>query len=116
MASQGQKVLEARRRHEDSARAMQASLAEANKAMQNAYFEINTTKKLESRTKQERFQQIQHQKNLELLDKKQQLADLYNYERELWQQEVLNKVESIEDRKQRLIYQIFSLNHKFKNQ
>lgn len=101
MASAGQKVLESRRKQEDLARAMQHSLNDANKALQKANFEIQTTKKLESRGKQEKFRNQLLQQEYDLLKRRQTLADLYNYEREAWQEEVLLKVESVEDRKQR---------------
>ena len=101
MASQGQKALATRRKQEDLVRAMNASIVDANKAMQMANFEITTTKKLEGRTKQERFEQMQRQQDMDLLRRRQKLADIYNYERELWQDEVLTKVESVADRKQR---------------
>ena len=93
--------MESRRKQEDLARAMQHSLNDANKALQKANFEIQTTKKLENRGKYEKFQNQLLQQKHDLLKRRQTLADLYNYEREAWQEEVLLKVESVEDRKQR---------------
>ena len=86
MSSQGQKTLETRRRQEDIARAMQASLTDHARCLAKADFENSTTRKLEQRTKNERFQSIQHKAELNLLSRRQQLADLYNYERHAWQQ------------------------------
>jgi hypothetical protein len=101
MTSTGQKVLESRRRHEDKTRAMQASLADERKVMAMATFETSTAKRIDQRTKQERFEQLQRSSEMNLLRRRQNLADLYNYEREQWQNEVLSRVESVEDRKQR---------------
>jgi hypothetical protein len=101
MASHGQKALESRRRQEDKARAMQASLADERKVMSMALFETSTSKRIDQRTKQERFDQLQRSSEMNLLRRRQCLADLYNYEREQWQNEVLSRVESVEDRKQR---------------
>ena len=104
MTSTGQKALESRRRHEDKARAMQASLADERKVMSMATFETSTAKKIDQRTKQERFDELQRSSEINLLRRRQNLADLYNYEREQWQNEVLSRVESVEDRKQRYRY------------
>ena len=48
------------------------------------------------------FQSIQHTAELNLLSRRQQLADLYNYERHAWQQECLQNVETVEERKNRI--------------
>ena len=109
MATQGQSSLESRRRQEDKARAMQASINEANFHMAKANFEISTTKKLQQRVKNERFRVMQHRQEMDLLDRKQMLADLYNYEREAWKNEVLMKVETVEDRKNRIMERAYKL-------
>lgn len=109
MASQGQAALENRRRQEDRARAMQASLNDAKVQMAKANFEISTTRKLEQRTRHERFNNLRHQQQMDLLGRKQQLADLYNYEREAWKDEVLSKVETVEDRKNRIMERAYKL-------
>lgn len=109
MASHGQKALESRRRQEDAARAMQASLADHARCLAKADFENSTTKKLEKRTKNERFQSIQRQAELDLLSRRQQLADLYNYERNAWKEECLQKVETVEERKNRIMERAYKL-------
>ena len=103
MASRAQKVLETRRRQEDLARAMQASLSDHARCLAKADFENSTTKKLEQRTKNERFQSVQRQQELDLLSRRQQLANLYNYERNAWKEECLHKVETVEERKNRIM-------------
>lgn len=109
MSSQGQKTLETRRRQEDIARAMQASLTDHARCLAKADFENSTTRKLEQRTKNERFQSIQHKAELNLLSRRQQLADLYNYERHAWQQECLQNVETVEERKNRIMERAYKL-------
>lgn len=109
MASHGQKTLESRRRQEDVARAMQSSLLDHARCLNKANFEIKTTAKLESRIKDERFKAYQHRADLNLLSRRQELADLYNYERDAWKEECLQKVETVEERKNRIMERAYKL-------
>ena len=97
----GKKTLEIRRRQEVKARDLQLALMDDQKSLSKACFELSTTKKLEARTKQEIFEQKVREKEVSLLARRQQLADLYNFERQSWHDEFLNNEESIEDRKQK---------------
>ena len=115
MASQGQKALESRRRQEDIARAMQASLTDHARCLAKADFENSTTRKLEQRTKNERFQSMQRDAELNLLSRRQQLADLYNYERDAWKEECLQKVETVEERKNRIMERAHKLRNEREN-
>jgi hypothetical protein len=52
---------------------------------------------------------LKRQQDQELTNRRQQLADLYNQEMESWQQEVLSKIETPEDRKQRIRERAYAL-------
>ena len=53
---------------------------------------------------QEQFDKRKQEYEISLHDRRQQLADLYNTEIEQWRTEVLNNVETLEDRQARCPY------------
>ena len=109
MRSQQEK---ARRRQDEKARDVKLALTDEKHAMSKAFFEISTTKKLEARAKQEMLERVQREQEVSLLRRRQELSDLYNFERETWDAEVLNNVESVEDRKKKMMDRAYALREK----
>ena len=50
---------------------------------------------------QERFSQIRRDQEASLLDRRRELANLYNSEMDNWTDEIMSKTETLEDQKQR---------------
>lgn len=82
------------------------------KVMAVANFEISSTKKIEHKMKQDRFNQVKLQQELTLLQRREQLAELYNYEMDCWKQEVLSRVETVEDTRNRIRARAYELRDK----
>lgn len=98
-----QKVLEARRRADDKARAMEQTLVEQDIILQKANFEKQTTAKIESRLRSNRLEALRNAKDVELYSRRRELADLYNDEISLWRNEVINSGETVAERKERCV-------------
>ena len=103
------KLLENRRKVEDRIIAMEHSIKDSATTLQKAHFETTTTAKIERRQKAEMLQKLQDEGKYELYYRRQNLAALYNYELENWQQEVLSKEETIEERKARIMKKAYKL-------
>ena len=96
-----QKILEARRRADEKARAMEHVLVEQDIILQKANFEKQTSAKIESRIKNNRFEALRQEKEVELYSRRRALAELYNTEIATWRDEVINSGETIAERKDR---------------
>jgi hypothetical protein len=96
-----QKILEARRRADEKARAMEHVLVEQDIILQKANFEKQTSAKIESRIKNNRFEALRQEKEVELYNRRRALAELYNTEIATWRDEVINSGETIAERKDR---------------
>lgn len=101
--------IEQRRVAEEAYRRMESSLAKEKRSRDIASFEVVTTKKIEKRTKQERFERLRRENELNLLARRQKLADLYNDEINEWKQEMFQMTETQEDRKARIMERAYQL-------
>jgi hypothetical protein len=109
MSYNGQKIIEQKQKQETAAREMRLAL-EADEAVRRiANFEVNTTKKIEAKMAEKRFNELKAQRNLGVLERRTALAALYNDEIEQWKQEVMAKVETIEERKDRIMQKAYAL-------
>jgi len=95
------KILEARRRADEKARAMEHVLVEQDIILQKANFEKQTSAKIESRIKNNRLEELRHEKEVELYNRRKALAELYNEEISRWKDEVVNSGETLSERKER---------------
>ena len=109
MAQNGQKLIENKKAMESAAREMRLALEADEKVKRIAQFEISTTKKIETRVASDRFDQLKGQRNAGVLERRRALAELYNSEMFNWKQEVELKVESVEERKQRIMVKAYKL-------
>lgn len=103
------KLLEAKRAHEDMILAMQHTIKDQATVARKSDFEIKTTAKIEKRQKSEVLEKLREDRANELYYRKHELSELYNRELEGWKQEVLNNVETIEERKDRIMKKAFAL-------
>eukprot|EP01039_Chlorochromonas_danica_P001728 gene1728-1888_t len=106
---QNARILDARRRMENSFREMDAVVQHDRKILQMAHFENYTTNKIEQRTKQLMMEKKKKEYEDRLLHRKKRLADLYNEEMQTWRQEVLAKEETIEERKAKIMERAYAL-------
>ncbi len=97
----GNKMIESRKKADNAYREMDAVIAADRKVLQMANFENHTASKIDRRMKGEQLEKRKQEYEISLHDRRQQLADLYNTEIEAWRAEVLNNVESVEDRQAR---------------
>mmetsp|Transcript_13080 Transcript_13080/g.11851 ORF Transcript_13080/g.11851 Transcript_13080/m.11851 type:complete len:481 (+) Transcript_13080:63-1505(+) len=104
-----QKAIENRRKQETKFKEMDAAITADKRIYQIASFEQTTSNKISRRIKQERYNQMKKDHDEELNNRRRQLADLYNYEMDNWRQQVLSKVETQEDRKQRIRERAYAL-------
>lgn len=109
MTSHGQKLIENKKAQEAAAREMRTALEADERVKRIAHFEVSTTKKIEKRMARDRFEQLKGQRNAGVLDRRRRLADLYNQEMMYWKNEVMTKVESVEERKQRIMEKAYKL-------
>lgn len=58
---------------------------------------------------QERFNALKAENEIELLNRRKRLADLYNSEMDEWKRELLSKMETQEDRKARIMERAYAL-------
>lgn len=102
-------MIEQRRIAEEAYRRMEASLAREKRSRDIANFEVNTTKKIEKRTKQEIFDRLRRENEISLLSRRQELSELYNSEIEEWKNEMYNNTETQADRKERIMERAYAL-------
>jgi len=105
----GAQLVESRRRAENAYRDMDAVIAHDRKVFQIASFENTTTQKIERRMKQSMFEAKKKEYEEQLIIRRKKLADLYNREINEWRNEVLSRVETQEDRKQRIMERAYAL-------
>lgn len=109
MSSAIVKLIEQRKKTNAYYDKMNATIAEGKKLEQLAQFEISTSKKIEKRQKDKRFEELRRQQEASLIERRHQLADLYNSEIEAWRNEVLASVETQEDRKRNIMERAYAL-------
>ena len=102
-------AIEQRRRAEEAYSQMEQSLAHEKRSRDIANFEVVTAKKIEKRTKQERFERLMRDNEIRLLERRKQLAELYNYEISEWKNEMAQLAETQEDRKARIMERAYAL-------
>lgn len=105
----GLKAIEIRKKNEAAYEQMLLASKGDKQVFQIANFEHSTTAKIEQRLKNERVEAKRKEFENSLLSRKNQLADLYNYEMNLWRSEVLAKVQTQEDRKARILERAYAL-------
>lgn len=105
----GARLIESRRKVENTYREMDSLIAHDRKVLQMANFENSTTQKIERKAKQQMFESKRKEYEENLVSRRKKLADLYNYEINLWRQEVLSRVETQEDRKARIMQRAYAL-------
>lgn len=108
MASQ-QKLLEGRRKADETYRAMEAVLQDHEVILHKANFEKTTTAKIERRIKANHLETLQREVEVDLFHRRRALADLFNREIAGWRQEVLNSEESLEDKKNSIKQKAYAL-------
>jgi hypothetical protein len=108
-SSNATRMIEQRRIAEQKYSRMESSLANEKRSRDIANFEVVTTKKIEKRTKQERFNRLRRDNDIALLARRQELADLYNDEITQWKNEMYQMTETQEDRKARIMERAYEL-------
>jgi hypothetical protein len=88
---------------------MDAVIANDKKALQMANFENSTTQRIDRKLKHQMFETKRKEYEDNLVGRRKKLADLYNYEITLWRQEILARVETQEDRKERIMQRAYAL-------
>lgn len=104
-----QKAIESRKKQDAKFRDMDVVIKETSKILQYANFENHTLSKIERKQKQNMYEDLKGEMDMILHERKQELADLYNFEMEDWKRMVLGKVETQEDRKQRIKERAYAL-------
>jgi uncharacterized protein (DUF1015 family) len=97
----GHQSIEKRRAREDAYRAMETRMAADRRAHQIAVFETSSSARIEVKQRQDRFKEMMTEREKAIISKREQLAELYNNEMDAWRNEVMSKVETIEERKAR---------------
>lgn len=94
-------MIESRKRADNNYKQMDAVIADNKRILQIANFENLSTLKIEflSRNKDQQGVRDREEEGVNL--RRQRLADLYNYEIEMWRGEAMSLVETQEDRKER---------------
>ena len=95
------KAIESRKKADAAYQVMDQVIMAERKVLQMAHFEETTGAKIEKRIKKEQMDRARRERTLNLVQRQSQLATLLNVEMEGWKKEVLNNVESIEERKSR---------------
>lgn len=106
---QSRHVINNRRKQEESYRQMDAINADNRKQFLAANFEIKTDLKINRKKQMEEAYQSKLLNDQKLLTRRQELATLYNKEMENWKLELLSKVETVEERKQRVMEKAYEL-------
>lgn len=102
--SQNAKVkatIEAKKKANRAYEAMDEVVTLERRTMQIANFEENSQKKIEQRVRKTRGAALKKEYGKELYHRKRELADIYNREMEIWQDEFMARVETQDDRKAR---------------
>jgi hypothetical protein len=102
--SQNAKVkatIEAKKKANREYESMDEVVMMEKRTMQIANFEENSQKKIERRIRKDRGESLKKNYGKELYHRKRELADLYNNEMEVWQDEFMARVETQDDRKAR---------------
>jgi len=82
---------------------MDQAIATEKRFNQIANFEINTAKKIEQKTRQDRFNSIKREQEESLIARRKELAKLYNDEMDAWTEEILSRTETYEEKKKRIM-------------
>lgn len=98
-------------------RAAQREMAEESVKRQNidlalANWEIKTDETIRTKNANKHIQQLVNDRDAKLLARKRTLADLFNYEMENWQNEIINNLETPTERKKKLREKAFALRDK----
>jgi hypothetical protein len=96
-----QQAIENRKKADAAYRQMDAVLADERKVFSKAQFEVLTANKIEQRVKKESIEQRVRDHEFGLVKRRQMLAGLYEDEMRSWTEELLNRVETVEERKAR---------------
>mmetsp|Transcript_35100 Transcript_35100/g.35736 ORF Transcript_35100/g.35736 Transcript_35100/m.35736 type:complete len:470 (+) Transcript_35100:203-1612(+) len=104
--------IQSRRRVENERKAVEQTIIKDRRNIDRAQFEITTTKKIDQRMKQQRYEEIMRQQERSLLERRRQLAALYNFELESWTEDVMSRVETVEDKKNRIKERAYALREK----
>lgn len=95
------KAIENRKKADAAYQVMDQVIMEERKVLQMAHFEESTGAKIERRIKQEQMDRARRERSLNLAQRQSQLANLLNVEMEGWKKEVLNNIETVEEKKAR---------------
>lgn len=109
MAHAHQQLIESRKKADEQYKIMEAIKKQNDRVSQIANFEIKTTKRIEKNMRKNALDERNREYEVELYDRKNALAELYNTEIEGWRAEVLSKVETMEDRKSRIMERAYAL-------
>lgn len=96
-----QQAIENRKRADLAYRQMDAVLQDERKVLSKAQFEVLTANKIEQRVKKDLVEQKVRDHEFGLIKRRQMLASLYENEMGSWTDELLNRVETVEERKAR---------------
>jgi hypothetical protein len=94
-------AIEAKKKANIAYERMDEVLATEKRIKQIANFEVDSQKKIDLRIRKDRGEALHRDYNKALYQRKRELADLYNYEKQLWEDEFMARVETQEDRKAR---------------
>jgi hypothetical protein len=102
MQASKMKALAEIRKQADIRRRVMSEVLQAEKAVgSKVMFEINSTKKIHKRRKEEALNALRQKREESVFERRKQLAVLYNTEIEAWREECMSNVETIEVRKER---------------
>lgn len=110
--SQNSKVkatIEAKKKANREYESMDEVVQLEKRTMQIANFETNSQKKIEQRVRKDRGISLKKDYGKELYHRKRELADMYNREMEIWQDEFMARVETQDDRKSRIMERAYKL-------
>jgi len=102
-------MIESRKRADNAYKAMDAVIANDKKILQIANFETQTAKTIDRLSRVKEAERLKAQNEASINQRRQQLADLYNREIEAWRQEAVSRVETLEDRKARVMERAYAL-------
>lgn len=115
MSVSAQRLSEIRKKNDEKAQMMDAVMKQEKKTWLLANFETTTCQKIDRRLRTEQYELLKRDEDVDLYKRRKELAEMYNQEIEYWKTAVLNKVESVEDRKARIKEKAFALkNHREK--
>jgi hypothetical protein len=94
-------TIEAKKKANREYEAMDDVVMAEKRTMQIANFETTSQKKIEIRMRKDRGDSLKKDYGKELYHRRRELADMYNNEMEVWQEEFMARVETQDDRKAR---------------